>query len=339
MLSLELMVTFALFGSLALYVLSGGADYGAGVWNIFSPKTLARRQEDLITEAIQPIWEANHVWLILIVTILFTAFPEVFAFICTTLNIPISLALIGIVMRGTAFVSRKYDLNNDVMQKTWAAIFSSASVITPFLYGCMIGAISAGHLEMPTQDVWGSLFAPWLTPYALSLGGFTLAIFAMLAATYLIVDAKEDEELVQLFRKQSLVAHVVVGIFGVAAIAFASQEHIWVYDHITDQLWAPIAAGTFILLFCVTSFCLFTRKFKAARLTAAAEVLVILTGYALAQFPYLIPEKYTIFNTAAPHIVLQYLLIALSVGAVLLFPALYFLFHIFKAEEPQTSRD
>lgn len=335
--TIELLVTATLFGSLALYVLSGGADYGAGVWNIFSPKGLARRQEDLITEAIQPIWEANHVWLILVVVILFTAFPEVFSFICTTLNIPISLALIGIVMRGTAFVSRKYDLNNDVMQKTWAAIFSGASVITPFLYGCMIGAISAGHLEMPTEDIWNTLFAPWLTPYALCLGAFTLSIFAMLAATYLIVDAKDDEELVQLFRKRSLVAHVAVGIFGVGAIAFASQEHIWVFDHIADEPVAPIAAGTFIVLFLVSAFCLFKRKFKLARLTAAAEVLVILLGYAAAQFPYLIPEKYTIFNTAAPHIVLQYLLWALAVGAVLLFPALYYLFHIFKADDTKIT--
>lgn len=328
----DLMVLGALFMALLFYVLTGGADYGAGVWSIFVSKHLRDRQHDLIATAIQPIWETNHVWLILVVVLLFTAYPPAFAFISTTLNIPISLALLGVVMRGTAFVSMKYDNNSCREQKNWNRLFAGASIITPFLYGTVIGAISTGRLPMPTDQIWQTLFAPWLTPYCLCLGGFTLSVFSMLAATYLTVDADGDDELQLSFRARALVIHMVLSLFAVASVFFASNGDVFVYHRIARLPWALAAGGGFIACFMATVACLLTRHYKWARVLAAAEATVILLGFASAQFPFIVPPDYSVINCSAPHSVLALLVVALALGAVLLFPSLFYLYRIFKGE-------
>jgi cytochrome d ubiquinol oxidase subunit II len=332
------LVIAALFMALVFYVLSGGADYGAGLWSIFVSRKLKDRQRSLIEKAIQPIWEANHVWLILVVVILFMGYPEVYAFVCTSLNIPISLSLLGLVMRGTAFISQKYGTANDALQGAWSHIFAGASIVTPFLFGAMIGAISSGHLELPTEDIWRSLFAPWLSPYSLCLGGFTLAIFAMLAASYLTVDAEGDEELQDSYRTRALISHGVVAFFALASVLFAAQEDVWIYHRIAELPWAFATGGGFILCFAATIASLVTRHFHLARVLAATEGFIILLGYAVAQFPYLVPPKLTIYNSAAPQVVLITLLIALSIGAVLLFPSLFYLFRVFKGEGEHSTQ-
>src|SRR5690349_24769191 len=133
--------------ALVLYALLGGADYGGGVWDLFAFGPRARRQRQLIAEAISPVWAANHVWLILVIVVLFTAFPPAFAAIATALHIPITLLLIGIVLRGTAFTFRTYDVQRDNVQRRWSLVFSIASIITPVLLGTTLGAIASGTIR------------------------------------------------------------------------------------------------------------------------------------------------------------------------------------------------
>src|ERR1044072_6470542 len=136
-----------MIGGLVLYALLGGADYGGGVWDWFAFGPHARAKRSLIAEAISPVWEANHVWLILVIVVLFTAFPPAFAAIATALHIPITLLLIGIVLRGTAFTFRTYDVQRDDVQRRWSLVFSIASTITPILLGTTLGAIASGTIR------------------------------------------------------------------------------------------------------------------------------------------------------------------------------------------------
>ena len=162
----------------------------------------ATRQRELIAHAIGPIWEANHVWLILAIVLAFTCFPPVFARIMTVLHIPLSLMLVGIVLRGSAFTFRTYDDEHDAAQRRWGRIFSSASVLTPVLLGVCIGAVASGRVVAPTQGGFAERFVePWLTPFAFGVGLLTLALFAFLAAVFLTMETR-DPELVEDFRRK-----------------------------------------------------------------------------------------------------------------------------------------
>jgi len=160
----------------------------------------------------------------------------------------------------------------------------------------------------------------------------------MLAASYLAVDAEGDKELQESFRKRSLITHGLVALFAFASVIFAGQEDVWIYHRIRDLPWAIFCGGAFGFCFLSTLFCLVYRHFKIARILAAGEGFIILFGYAVAQFPYLVPPTYTIENSSAPRIVMTYLVIALAVGAVLLFPSLFYLFRIFKGEGKHSTR-
>jgi cytochrome d ubiquinol oxidase subunit II len=144
--SLEVIVAGAMIVSLTFYALLGGADYGGGVWDLFARGPRAKEQRELIEHAIGPVWGANHIWLILVVVILFTAFPPAFAVISTALHIPLTLLLVGIVLRGAAFTFRTYDVQRDDVQRRWSYVFSVASTITPVLLGIVLGALGAGAL-------------------------------------------------------------------------------------------------------------------------------------------------------------------------------------------------
>ena len=182
--------------ALNAYALTGGADFGGGVWDLLARGPRREAQRALIAEQIAPIWEANHVWLILVVVMLFTAFPAVFAALGTVLHIPLTLMLLGIVVRGSAFVFRSYGAHDDASQRRWGRVFAVASVVTPLLLGTIVGAIVSGAAgaaaaRVPTvpgaaAPSYASLYVtPWLAPFPLALGVLALAMFAFLAAVYL----------------------------------------------------------------------------------------------------------------------------------------------------------
>jgi cytochrome bd ubiquinol oxidase subunit II len=330
-LPLETVVAGVIVGSLILYALLGGADYGGGVWDLFAVGPRAPEQRRLIAKAISPVWEANHVWLILVVVILFTAFPPAFAAIATALHIPITLLLIGIVLRGTAFTFRTYDVQRDDVQRRWSLVFSIASIITPILLGTTLGAIASGTIRVENGFVSSGFFSSWLAPFPLAVGFFALALFAFLAAVYLTVEA-EDEKLKEDFRLRSLLSGAAVGLLALTVFILAGTGAPTVRAGISRTWWA-LGLHFFTAGFATSAFfSLWTRRYKAARLCAAAQVTLILLGWALAQFPHLVEPDLTITSAAAPQITLELLLGALAAGAILLFPSYYYLIRVFKAE-------
>jgi cytochrome d ubiquinol oxidase subunit II len=331
-LPLETIIAGVMVASLVLYALLGGADYGGGVWDLFAFGPRAREQRALIANAIGPVWEANHVWLILLVVVLFTAFPPAFAVIATALHIPITLLLIGIVLRGTAFTFRTYDVQRDDVQRRWSLVFSIASIITPILLGTTLGAIASGNIRVENGVVTSGFLRPWLALFPLAVGFFALALFAFLAAVYLTVEA-DEHRLQEDFRLRALAAGVVVGLLALIVFVLAGTGAPTVRAGISRSSWA-LALHILTAASAIGAFyTLWTRRYLAARVFAAGQVTLILLGWAFAQFPYLVEPDVSITSAAAPQITLQLLLGALIAGALLLFPSYYYLFRIFKTTE------
>ena len=324
---LELIIAGLMAAALVLYALLGGADYGGGVWDLFATSPRAADQRRLIAEAIAPVWEANHVWLILVLVILFTAFPPAFAAIGTSLHIPLTLMLIGVVLRGTAFTFRHYDDQHDRVQRRWGLLFSIASIITPILLGVVVGAVVSGNIRAPASG--GSFVSPWLAPFPFAVGFLALMLFAFLAAVYLTVEAK-DAALQDDFRVRAIAAGIGVFVTAGLALLVARRGAPVIWDHLLTGWWAVLlhvatglaAAGAFVALWI--------RRFRAARLLAAAQVVLILSGWATAQYPWLVVPEHTISSAAAPDSVLRPLLVALGLGVLLLAPSIYYLMRVFK---------
>ncbi|HSL92032.1 MAG TPA: cytochrome d ubiquinol oxidase subunit II, partial [Candidatus Limnocylindrales bacterium] len=192
----------SILASLILYALLGGADFGGGVWELFSrgPRAPARRL--LIARAIGPVWETNHIWVIVAVVVLFTAFPQAFAVISISLFVPVTLMLAGIVLRGAAFAFHHYQLHEEGGGRRWGTVFAGASLLTPVLLGVIVGAVSTGEIRARAPVGAGTLWA-WFAPYPLSVGILTLAVFSYLAAVYLVFET-DDPVLQEDFRTFSL---------------------------------------------------------------------------------------------------------------------------------------
>lgn len=330
----EDVVAVFMVGALILYALMAGADFGGGFWDLVARGPRAVRQRQAIAHAIGPIWEANHVWLILVIVLLFTGFPRAFAALMTALNIPLTLMLLGIVLRGSAFAFRKYDRRTDWVQHRWSMLFGTASFFTPLLQGMTLGALATGEIRVQNGSLTTGYLAGWLTPFALSCGAFALVLFTFLAATYLTVDTEEAPDLQEDFRRRALGAGVL--LLPIAALVFfaARRGAPKMFHGLTDW-WAPYLLGATILAASSALFALWRRHFRWARLAAIAEVGLILGGWSLAQYPHLIAPDITLENSAAPTATLRLLIIALCAGAVLLLPSLYYLFRIFKGAESQ----
>jgi cytochrome d ubiquinol oxidase subunit II len=327
----ELIVAGFMFAALIFYAVTGDADYGGGMWDLLAIGPRADEQRKAIEKAIGPIWEADHVWLILIVVILFTGFPPAFAHMMTALNIPFTLMLIGIVLRGSAFVFRKYDVKSEGTQRRWSVLFGAASFFTPFIQGLTLGALSTGQIRIIDGRVVSGFFAGWLTPFAFACGLFALVLFAFLAATYLTADPSTERHVQDDFRLRALWSGAA--LLPIALIVFlTSKDGAPRMYHGLTQWWAPVLVGTTIVFALAAFISLWLRRFALARIAAIAEVTLILGGWSVAQFPNLITPGITIFNAAAPEITLRLLTYALVAGAIVLFPSLFFLFRVFKGK-------
>jgi cytochrome d ubiquinol oxidase subunit II len=322
--------------SLNLYALMGGADYGGGVWDLLSVGQRAKEQRELIAGAIGPIWEANHVWLILVVVILFSAFPQAFSVLSVSLHVPLTLLLLGIIARGTAFTFRKYDSHKDHVQRRWGRIFAVASLITPVLLGIVVGAISQGKIS---ADIGGKTFSevyldPWCTPFCLAVGGFALVLFSFLAAVYATVYAP-TEELKTDFQKRALSAQVACAVLALLVFLLAENSAPGLKESLANSSWSLFLQAATAICAISSSAALLTRKFHPARLLAAGQVTLILWGWGLAQYPYIIRPDVTINNAQGATSTQMLLLVALLSGAVLLFPSFYFLLKVFKHQIDQ----
>ena len=326
---LEDVIAIVTLVALILYALMGGADFGGGVWDLLAHGQRARRQRDAIADAIAPIWEANHVWLILVIVLLFTAWPKAFAGMMTALHIPLAAMLLGIVLRGTAFVFRKYDSKEDAVQRRWSRVFGISSAFTPFVQGLTLGALTTGAIRAENGVVRTGFFAGWLTPFAIACGVFALVLFAFLAAAYLTIDTARDPEVQNDFRWRALVSEFALA--PIAAIVFLTSRDgaPAMYRGLTNW-WAPLLLLWTTACAVTALIALWQRRFALARMAAIGQVTTILLGWSFAQYPNLVYPDLTIRNTAAPNITLRLLVIALGIGAVVLLPSVYYLFHVFK---------
>jgi cytochrome d ubiquinol oxidase subunit II len=319
--------------SLTAYVLLGGADYGGGLWDLLASGRTADRQRATIAHAIGPVWEANHVWLIVAIVIGFTGFPRAFARVSTYLHVPLLLVLVGIILRGSAFVFRAYGTDDPRHERFWGHVFAIASTATPLFLGVIVGAITEGRLpETPEGSFMTVYITPWLTPFSLAVGLFALCLFGYLAAVYLTLEARDDEERVA-FRVRALISAIAVGALAATVLLLSEPE---VRNALIASAWAlplHVATGASAL---AAFACLWLERYEFARLAAASQVVLILWGWALVQYPYAIRPHLTWAEAAAPTNVQVLLLQMLGVGAVVLIPSLLYLFRIFGPRGSQT---
>ncbi len=329
----ELLLGFAVAGTFVLYALFGGADFGGGVWDLLASGPRKAEQRALIARALGPVWEVNHVWLIVGMVLLFSGFPRAFSALTVALHVPLTLLLLGIVFRGTAFTFRTYDARGDRVQKRWGLVFSVASVISPLLLGMCVGAVVSGRIRLEGRVVVSGFFEPWLTPFAVATGVLALSLFAFLAAVYLTAEA-DTEPLREDFRRRALGAGgaVFVVALGVLLLAREGAPRVW-----AGLLHAPFALALHAVT-AVTALAAFAllwrRRFLQARIAAAAQVGFIVLGWAVSQYPYLVVPDLTLQSAAASPNVLRVLVIALAVGLVTVVPSLVLFLRVFQAPPP-----
>jgi cytochrome bd ubiquinol oxidase subunit II len=326
--SLADLVALAILSSLTLYTLLGGADFGGGVWDLLATGPRRRAQRALVEDVIGPVWEVNHIWLILVVVLLFTGFPRAFAVITTALHVPLTLMLVGVVLRGAAFAFRQYDDRRDEVQRRWGRIFAMASIVTPVFLGVSLGAVTAGGIRVVGDTVTTGFFHSWLGVFPFMCGLFALVLFAFLAAVYL-TNETDDPELRDDFRRRALIAGVVLGLLATGAWATMTGGARAFGERLFHSSWSlPVQLLTAAA--AVTALAsLASRRFRLARAAAVVQTVLIVLGFGLAQRPYLVAPDLTIRAAAAPDATLGPVLVALAGGALLLVPALIWLMRTF----------
>jgi cytochrome bd ubiquinol oxidase subunit II len=318
------------------YALFGGADFGGGFWDLVAGgDERGSRPRALIQRSLTPVWEANHVWLIFILVVLWTAFPPAFSAVMTTLYVPIALAAVGIVLRGSGFAFRK-SIEGLAGRRAAGATFAVSSLLTPFFMGAVVGAIAAGNVP---GDGNGPAFSSWLQPLPLLTGVMFVASGAYLAAVFLIGDARRagDEALQRYFARRALAAAAVAGVAAAFGLVELHAEARYIFDRLTAEglplviLSALCGLGVLALLLSAA------RRAAAAsphllRPLAAGAVIAVIWGWGVAQFPYLIPTSLKITQTAAPPDTLSSVIVVFIVAAILVLPALGLLYWLSQKE-------
>ncbi len=330
---IEQISAWLMLAMLGVYTLSGGADFGAGVWDLLARGPRKARQRELLAHAIGPIWEANHVWLIAVVVLLFTCFPHAFAAIMTALHIPVTLALLGIVARGASFVFRTYSHGGELAQVRWGRVFSVASVVTPVLLGVTLGTIASGALRWEDGVYVSGFVGPWCRAFPFSVGVFVLAIFSFLGAVYTCAEIPADEPgLREDFRRRALASGAAVGAAAGLTWVLAYSGAPELSRGLSAHWWAwPLQVATGAAAVGVLA-ALWRRRYLLARALAVVQTALIVLGYGAGLFPYLVVPDVTLADAAAPPATHRLVLIAFVGGMVVLGPSLYVLYRVFKGE-------
>lgn len=317
-------VLIMMFLGLTAYALFGGADFGAGFWDLLAGiGNRGRARRRLIEATIGPVWEANHVWLIFALVVVWTGFPRVFAAVASTLYIPLTLAAFGIILRGSAFAFRN-SMHGLALEPVFARIFGLSSILTPFFLGTVAGSVASGRV--PPGNAAGDMIGAWLNPTSTLAGGLAVGLCAYLAAVYLTADAQRsrDVEFAESYRRRALVTGLVVGGIALVGIGVLTADApglaAGLFGRGLPLLVASTLGGTGSLLL------LLRRRYRLARLTAAVAVAGVLLGWAVAQYPFLLVGYLTVADAAASPATLSALLIALLTGAVLVLPSLAWLY-------------
>lgn len=331
-------VALFLFVALVVWAVTGGADFGGGAWDLFARGPRADQQRRAIEAAIGPIWEANHVWLIVVIVLLFVAFPAAFYAIMTVLHIPLLFMLLGMVLRGASFVFRSYGPDTAVAWRGWSRVFAVASTLTPVMLGISLGTVISGNIVLDPETLYPQtdFISEWTQPFPLLMGLFVAVLFAYLAAVYLAADV-DDGELREDFRRRALVSGVVMGVVAAVTLIAARSGAPVLFEGLVQRPWTLAFHGATGLAAVLTFYALWQRRFQLARLAAIAHVGLMISGWALAQAPMIIPTQLTFEMAAAPVSVLRPLSLALIIGLVFLVPAFAYLYIVFKRPLPSTG--
>jgi cytochrome bd ubiquinol oxidase subunit II len=324
-----------LWGGITAYVLLAGADFGAGFWDLFSGSAQrgeARRHR--IASSIGPVWEANHVWLIFALVVVWTGFPTVFAAVGSTLYIPLTAVAFGVILRGSAFAFRGA-VKDLAWERVFGAAFALSSVITPFFLGTVAGAIASGRVPLGTAR--GDVIGSWVNPTSALGGVLAVEVAAYLAAVYLTADARRvgESDVAEWFRSRALLMGVVTGLTALAGIAILRADAPHLFAGLTGR-GLPLIAATAV--FGIVSLALLLRRrYLAVRVTAALAVVAVLWGWGAGQYPDLLLGAATVTSAAAPNTTLFFLVVSLSVGSLFLIPALMLLYSISQSAPPETQ--
>lgn len=313
-----------LFFGVVAYALFGGADFGAGFWDLTAGGAdRGARPRALVDHSIGPVWEANHVWLIFCLVVLWTAFADAFASIMLTLFVPLTIAALGIVVRGSSFAFRKAVFTTRD-RRNFGAAFAASSVLVPFCMGAVAGAIASGRV--PSGGRAGDPWDSWLNPTSLLGGVLAVVTVAYLAAVYLTWDARrfEDTEMVEYFRRRAIGAAIVAGAVALAGIFVLHADARYVFDGLTSRA-LPIVI---ISALCGTAslVLLIRNAHHVARLLAAGAVATVVIAWGVAQWPYMLPTDLKVAAAAAPDGTLQAVLVVFVLAAVIVLPSLGLLF-------------
>jgi cytochrome d ubiquinol oxidase subunit II len=312
---------------LAAYVVLGGADFGAGFWQLWGGSSERDKEiREHAHQAMGPVWETNHVWLIFVLVICWTAYPTAFGSIASTLSAPLFIASIGIILRGTTYALRS-GTATPREQRLIEMAFAVSSILTPFALGTVIGGIASGRV--PVGNAKGDLASSWLNPTSIFIGVLAVATAAYLAAVYLAADAvrRGRRDLADAYRARALGTGVVAGALALGGLLVVRDDARRIWDGLTGgaglaAVIVSAAAGT------ATLALVYRSRFEPARVTAALAVAAIIAGWALAQRPNFLPGL-TVAEAAASHSALVAVIVGVAIGAVLLVPSLALLFGLF----------
>jgi cytochrome d ubiquinol oxidase subunit II len=317
-------VAVVLLLAVVAYAVFGGADFGAGFWDLIAggPER-GKHPRDMIEHSIGPVWEANHVWLIFIFVILWTSFPEAYASITLTLFVPLTIAALGIVLRGASFAFRKAVVTTN-HRRIFGAAFAASSVLVPYCMGAVAGGIASGRV--PAGGQAGDPVRSWINPTSILGGVLAVAAVAYLAAVYLVWDARrlDNTAMVEYFRRRAVIAAAVVGVIGIIGIFVLSADAPYLFDGLASRALPLVILGA---LCGVAALVLLVRHAsRGARLIAVVAVASTILGWGVAQWPYILPESLTFSAAAAPAGTLGTVLVVVVLAALIVVPGFVLLF-------------
>jgi cytochrome d ubiquinol oxidase subunit II len=313
-----------LFAAVTAYAVFGGADFGAGFWDLTAGGTArGARPREVIDHAIGPVWEANHVWLIFCFVVLWTCFPEAYASITLTLFVPLTIAAFGIVLRGSSFAFRKAVFRTRD-RRNFGAAFAISSIIVPYCFGAIAGAIASGRV--PAGGKEGDPWDSWVNPTSVLGGVLAVCVVAYLSAVYLIRDADRlgDEAMTEYFRRRATAAAVVAGIVAVIGIFVLNADADYLFDGLTSRALPLVIVSAVSGL--ATLWLLRQRQRRGARLSAIVTAAALVLAWGVGQWDYLLPETLTVDQAAAPSGTIAAVLVATGLAAVLIVPAFVLLY-------------
>ncbi|MFD8299736.1 cytochrome d ubiquinol oxidase subunit II [Streptomyces bauhiniae] len=320
----ELVAVFLFIGVVA-YAVLGGADFGAGFWDLIAGGAKRGREpRHLIDVSLAPVWEANHTWLIYCLVVLWTGFPSAFAAITTTLYIPLLLALLGIVLRGAGFAFRKATVRTEE-QRLYGAAFALSSVLTPYCFGAIAGGLASGRV--PTAGN-GDAISSWVNPSSILGGVLAVLACSYVAATYLTVEAlhRDDDKLYRYYRDRAIAAGAVTGAVSIAGIFVLQADSPRLFDRLSGPalpLVVLAAVGGLVGLAL-----LWAKRTVGTRVAAAGAVALVIVGWGVAQTPYLLGTHLSITEAAAPNASLAVVVGVAIVAGLLIVPSLLLLFRL-----------